>query len=287
MDSYQSWLYDTFSAFRPSPTYPTYPPYHEGPYLEDYFISRFAEDAPAVGRYFIPVSWTTCYVENRLAGLQERLSALDASKSYFTVAQHDDAIREALPPDTISFNAGGNGGGIPIPLICSPIRFQGEDPERDIFCSFVGSLTHPVRVYLAQTLGQDPKYVFSTRQWTSSVSGQELDNFVSVTRRSRFALVPRGYGRSSFRLYEVMQLGAIPVFVYDEPWFPFEDSIDWDGFSVRIHFSQVHLVDSILSQVSPESEELMRSRLAEVWESAFTMESVYDKIVEEIKTKNG
>ena len=41
MDNYQKHLIETFSNFRPSPKYPTYPPYHEGLYLEDYFFNWF------------------------------------------------------------------------------------------------------------------------------------------------------------------------------------------------------------------------------------------------------
>ena len=107
-DSYQDLLWDKFSGYRPEPTYPVYPPYHNGDYLEDYFMKRFMEDPDGFERYFIPVGWTTSYIEDKTGGLQDLLNELDPDKKYFTVAQHDDAIREKLPPDTISFNAGGN-----------------------------------------------------------------------------------------------------------------------------------------------------------------------------------
>lgn len=38
-----------------------------------------------------------------------------------------------------------------------------------------------------------------------------------------FNLAPPGWGRTSFRIGEVMQLGRIPVYIYDSlPWLPYE-----------------------------------------------------------------
>ena len=81
---------------------------------------------------------------NRRRLIQPYLDALPDTK-YFTVSQHDDAVAEKLPPGTISFEGGGNGNGIPLPLICSKLPSVKTDVDRDIFCSFVGSDTHPIR----------------------------------------------------------------------------------------------------------------------------------------------
>ena len=178
MNSYQKNLIDVFSDYRPVPTYPVYPPYHQGLYLEDYFFDWFTKNNIESERLYIPVFWTTCYIENKTNGLQDILSKLNPNLKYFTVAQHDDAIQEILPPDTISFNAGGNGGGIPIPLICSPIpEIYKKNVERDIFCSFVGSITHPIRVMMCNSLIFDQKYVVKAKNHTPSVSSNDFENF--------------------------------------------------------------------------------------------------------------
>ena len=40
-----------------------------------------------------------------------------------------------------------------------------------------------------------------------------------------FNLAPIGMGRASFRLAEIIQLGRIPVYLYEDfPWSPYEDS---------------------------------------------------------------
>jgi hypothetical protein len=273
-----------FSSWRPAPEYDTYPPYHEGLYLEDRFYELYKERNIISNRFYIPVFWTTCYCENKIQGLQEAINRLNPNMKYFTVAQHDDAVREKLPKDTICFNAGGNGGGIPIPLICSSIK-ESRKPKvenRDIFCSFIGSLTHPIRIDMYNVLKNDPKYYLRVGQWTSSVSDDNFQNFLDVTSRSTFALCPRGYGRSSFRLYEVMQLGTIPVFIYDDKWVPFEDEIDWNEFSVLIHSKYLNKIDEILSSYSEDRIEKMRNNLYKYWKENFTMEMVFDKIINRI-----
>jgi hypothetical protein len=273
-----------FSKWRPSPEYPVYPPYHEGLYLEDRFYELYKEKNIISNRFYIPVFWTTCYCDNKTNGLQEAISKLNQKMKYFTVAQHDDAIREILPPDTICFNAGGNGGGIPIPLVCSPINEElKHNNERNIFCSFVGSITHPIRMALYNKLAGNPKYHFSAKQHNCTVSKDELSNFLDITSRSIFSLCPRGYGRSSFRLYEVMQLGSIPVFVYDEKWTPFEDEIDWSEFSVLVHSSEMNRIDEILSSFTEDRIKQMQNNLYKYWKNNFTMESIFEKIVDKIQ----
>lgn len=284
MDKYQKELIDLFEQWRPSPKYPTYPPYHEGLYLEDYFYKYFTDNNIETDRYYIPVFWTTCYVDNCFGRLQQALDKLDPNKKYFTVTQHDDAIRERLPNDIIQFNAGGNTGkGIPIPLICSPIKDDIKpNLNRDIFCSFVGSITHPIRNYIYQSLANIPKYYFSARQWTNTVPESDFNNFIDITSRSVFALAPRGYGRSSFRLYEVMQLGAIPVFIYDTKWCPWDDEINWGEFSVLIDINNINHIDSILSSYSEDRIKEMQSNLKKYWLENFTMESTCKKILNRI-----
>ena len=47
-----------------------------------------------------------------------------------------------------------------------------------------------------------------------------------VMRRSRVSLSPRGYGRTAFHLSEIIQMGLLPVYVYnsnDSPWVPYPE----------------------------------------------------------------
>lgn len=280
--NYQQFLNEYFSEFRPVPTYPIYPPYHNGKYMEQYFYDVF-QNYKLDNIYYLPIDWTTSYIQNvNLPLLQEKILSLDKTKRYFTISQHDDAIKEFLPNGTIRFCAGGNAGGTPIPLVCSPIpeNMITLNKEKDIFCSFIGSMTHPIRQQIYQLFGNNPKYKIVCKQWTDKVSESDMSSFIDTTLRSNFTLCPRGYGKNSFRMYEAMQLGSIPVYVYDEDWRAFKDEINWDDFSVSIHYSQLQNLDSILSKISNDRIKLMQSNAIKAYNEHFSLEMFSKKIIQ-------
>lgn len=280
-------IYRRSMHLRPVANYSIYPPYHEGHYLEEYFLDHYL-NLEVCGRILIPIFWTNCYLQF-VSGIQEFLNTLDPNKSYFTVSQHDDAIRERLPKDTITFSAGGNAGQIPIPLICSALHdirtvntVYGRN-ERTVICSFVGSYTHPVRTEMCNTLNNIPGFVLNPKSWSDKVQSSELERFIDLTSKSEFALCPRGYGRTSFRLYEVMQLGAIPIYIYDDiPWLPFTDELNWSEFSVVIHVSQLKNLPDTLNNISQINRDNMRARMTEVYNDYFTLEGMSKNIMKRI-----
>jgi len=282
MIDYQQRLFDLFAAYRPKPTYPTYPPYHVGPYLEDRFIEDFIKQDDSLSRLFIPVSWTTIYVENKIAGLQEILNSLDQDQKYFVVAQHDDFPLHNLPRDTQIFSASQHTPKniTPIPAICSPIGNRNE--EKSILATFVGSLTHPIREKLRNIYFGNENFYFLSKMWSGSVSQSSLDQFIDITSRSKFALCPRGYGNTSFRLYESMQLGAVPVYISDDFCLPWNDEINWDDFCVLVNEQEIEDIEQILTSISDTKYNKMLNKIQEVYSKYFTLESLYPNIIKRI-----
>ena len=154
--------------------------------------------------------------------------------------------------------------------------------EKDIFCSFVGSLTHPIRQNMISILEKDSKYKLIYRQWTDKVSDVDMNNFMNITSRSIFTLCPRGYGRNSFRMYEAMQLGSIPVYIYDEDWRAFKDNVNWDEFSVSIHYTNLNNLNSILNSISQDKIEQMSKNAIKAYDDFFSLESLSKQIIERI-----
>ena len=287
MNSYQEHIFDIFEEYRPSPDYPTYPPYHKGLYLEDRFISDFIDDDNDHERVFIPVSWTTVYCDNKDGGLQNKLNQLDHSGKYFTVCQHDDAPKHILPKNTIVFSASeqvknNNPMMRPIPIVCSPLNTIGEK-EKLLFAGFVGSYTHPVRLKLRNALLNNTEYYFSIKQWSPDVSDSQFDEFLSVTSRSKFTLCPRGYGNTSFRLYECMQLGSVPVYISDDFHLPWTDELDWNSFCVLIHLDDIDYVDEILKDISDDRYDTMKDNIEKIYNQYFTLDSLYRNIVRRLR----
>jgi hypothetical protein len=273
----------TPDIFRPKPNYPVYPPYHFGLYLEDYFINEWEKSEVNSDRDFIAVSWTSYYNNGCDRGtLQSYLNTLDKNKKYFVVCQHDDAPIEDLPPDTLIFSAGGNflnKNVIPIPLICSQIP-EIPKSKKDIFCSFVGSNTHRIR----QKIYEKYKNIFYFDQsnWQPSISNEKLNNFLNITTRSKFSLAPRGYGPTSFRLYEIFQLNSVPVYVSDRHYLPWSDEIVWKDICVLISENEINDIENILNNISEEKYNSMLKNINKIYSKYFTFEGVYANIIKRI-----
>ena len=276
-----------FKNLRVPADYPTYPPYHKGDYLEEYFYKFYKNHKDTfdkTGYTYIPVYWTSVYITSKNKELlQPYLNWLPKDKKYFTVSQHDDAVQEILPPGTLSFEAGGNKNGIPLPLICSPIEKNLiKEVNKDIFCSFVGTISHnaSARVKLYKTYYDDDSFYFNEpRLWSDKVQQDHLKEFIYTTQRSIFSLCPRGYGKQSFRFYEVLQLGSIPVFVYNPEFFPFKKYIDWSEFAVCIHENDIPNLKSKLESYSEKDIKNMLKRGKEVYQEYFTMEGMSKTIL--------
>ena len=293
----QNELYDYFSEFQIDREDAVYPPYHKGEHLEEYFVKKFKTANHHSGRLFIPVNWTAVFnyrVKDGLGpgtlnrklreALFDKINNLDSSKKYFTVSTHDDAPQGTFPDDTKHFYAGGNSnlGTDPIPLVCSELQFN-QDPQKLIFCSFVGSATNSIRNHALQQLHSKDGYLINAFHWQPDVSKDQQDLFLNCTSRSRFTLCPRGYGATSYRLYESMQLGSIPVYISDKHLLPWSDKLDWSSFCIVVtNGSEYDSLDQHLKNLTESKVRKMQDKIKEVYPLYFTIPAVYNQIIERI-----
>jgi hypothetical protein len=259
---------------------PPYPPYHTGPALEECFFA-YARDR-VFAREYIPVFWTAAYMSDRAGVIQPALLSLSPFRRYFTVCQHDLAPQEILPPDTLVFSAGGlyrGPGNVPVPLVCSRLRDPIEAKPKDVFCSFVGTLTHRTRREIWDTYREDPAFRFVVfDQWTLDVPPARFELFTQLTERSRFTLCPRGFGATSFRLYEAMQLGSVPVYVSDHHHLPWADEIDWDEITVVVRPDEIPHLGARLRAIDEASYQRMLANIRRVYDDYFSLAGVCRQI---------
>ena len=280
-------------ALRPASISPTYPPYHTGEYLEEYFFKRWNDENIQSDREYIDVFWTNNFCNSMFAGqqyenIQEQLdSTLSSDKKYFTVSQFDDGPFEKFPEDTLIFSAGGNREGdniIPIPLICSPIPKELiPNKEKTILASFVGSRdTHPIRMDMCKNLSGKDGYEISAGNWSTTVPMDNFKRFSDITCSSKFGLAPRGYGKSSFRMYEILQLGTVPVYISDVHYLPWSDELDWNDFCVPVNEDEIEDIDTILKSISDVEYNQLLENGRKVYEEYFTLEGMFKNILKRI-----
>jgi hypothetical protein len=197
--------------FRQKHPFP-YPPSntHE---FERWFHDTLTPEEIIGDRIYLPVFWTAYWLKSGYGqklrerqALQAFINSLDRSKKFFTICQYDDGpMIDFKDLDIIVFGMGGGRIDYPIPLLCQPHGFK-FDCKRDIFASFVGSDTHQIRRQLVAEFAGKKDCLVTMKKYPPK-------EYCNILARSVFALCPRGYGASSFRIMEAIHYGAIPIYI--------------------------------------------------------------------------
>lgn len=242
-----------------------YPPFLNGRHFEEYFYD-FWQDLPETDKtnlHYIDIYWLNLHKLGRFnrAEIQKLVDdeckiAKQTNKIPFTLCQWDDNI-EVKKPDNLIVYSIGTSKDVPMPLLVEDVTNRLLNVERIPFhkkkylASFVGTHTHNVRRTLHSHYKDDKDFSFKIRgSWTNVVSDDLANLFINTTQDSKFGLAPRGYGASSFRYFELIQMGVIPVYIHDgDNALPFRDEIDYSKFSVSVHIKDTGKLKEILEGI--------------------------------------
>jgi FkbM family methyltransferase len=197
------------------------------------------------GRTYLPIMWTAYYCkadrepsrkEGLIKSLQRFIDSLPPLK-YYTIVQYDDGILNDLSHIDIKvFSMSGGRIDYALPLICK--AHQPITINKDLYASFIGRNTHPIRTQLLK---------LKQPGWMITNAVQKLPAFCNVLARSTFTLCPRGYGPTSFRICEALQYGSIPVYISDK--FIEPHGIDFNEYGVKVTPNQINDLPLILAGV--------------------------------------
>tara|TARA_B100002019_G_scaffold283074_1_gene289044 strand:+ start:6874 stop:7758 length:885 start_codon:yes stop_codon:yes gene_type:complete len=258
---------DTPQQWIPKNTF-AYPP-HQGlnPLIEERAFSYFTTMDIDSDYLYIPIQWTQYHCShnwgNDAASVAEMQRWADElpkkypDKKFFTVVQYDDGTLVSI--DNCKVFAASNSPKspradtqeyIPIPLLSDPHPSSPKE-QRMNKVGFVGrNDTHSMRKILCDKLMGTPDYRFEVNH-----SGGNMSQlFRDVIQDSVFGLAPRGYGPTSFRLYETMQLGSIPIYISDVFWLPFEDVIDWEKAALLVHSDDIDTIPAKVDAILDSGE---------------------------------
>lgn len=183
------------------------------------------------------VSWTSVQVNRRFDAKLPREIAirlyphLRSDVQYVTVVQFAGGLYlERLPVmrkilrNTLVLSAGGN-GHFALPLLNRPRMplpvptgdLAADAPEQYKYVlSFAGQMNGPVRQGMQDAIARSAFHNKFVLHYAPD------ETWVDVLGSSALTLAPRGTGRTSFRLYEALQLGLIPIYLYsDVAWLPY------------------------------------------------------------------
>jgi hypothetical protein len=257
--------------------------YPEGNALpfERYFEKKFNETKPNTFRTYLPIHWTAYYVNHAYGSdvsakkyLQSYIDTLDKSKKYFTIIQYDDGIlNDVLGLDILVYSMGCKKPGYyPLPLISQPINNKPQKislNEKDILFSFFGANTHPIREQLVKEL--DSEFV--------QLQTINIHKYYQYLKQSIFALCPRGYGITSFRLFESMAFCCIPVYISDDFWEPF--NIPMSEYCIKIYPDQIKDLPEMLKSVDIDK---YQSNVKYYYENYFVYSQSFRTIIDTLTT---
>lgn len=193
--------------------------------FEHWYMSTFAPPE-ARDRLYLPVMWTAYHCANGfgrkpgpLHTLQQFIDTLPQTAKYYTVCQFDDGpLVDFKDLDIIVFGMAGGRVDYQIPLLCQP-HAHVRPPARDLTASFIGGMTHECRKQVMALSGRQGYYVTD--------KNHNIVQYTTIMQRSVFALCPRGYSPTSFRIMEAIHAGCVPVYLSDTHLLPYGLPFDY------------------------------------------------------------
>jgi hypothetical protein len=267
------------------------------PWLEDTWFGMRRSPVSAFG-FFVPLFvpwlrfWGVC-VNSRglrvyLRGLRSIFNLLSPDFLYVTVCQNGNGIESSdipvpIPSNLFILSQGGKGH---VPLLLWRDQLDPKDfpVPRDYQFSvlFMGSTeTHVIRtqmIKIIQKVMPNTSYFSSSRRiWTSQYE------------KAKVILCPRGFGRNSYRLGEVLQMGMVPFYVYNDLiWLPYYDSINWSSIGFIAHIDEFETVlQRLKTELTIERISSMRAKVRSLYPTHWTGEAVIRQILNLLKSGFG
>jgi hypothetical protein len=110
---------------------------------------------------------------------------------------------------------------------------------------------------------------------------QKLIHFLNRISESKFVFCPRGIGSSSFRAYQSMMSGSIPIITGMNDY-PFEDEVDWDEISIRGSLENIKLlIDTALNMQDFEYNK-MKKKCTWFWDNYCKHDMLYNFLAQKV-----
>jgi len=287
------------SDLRPNNKTPehNYPPFKNGRFLEEYFYDYYQNLNTDIKNklIYIDVFWLNLHMLNRFDKnkiekyVNEKcLLAKQQNKKAFTICQWDDNICINKPENLIVFSIG-TSIDLPLPLIVEDIDNKLINTEeipfknKQYLCSFIGTYTHRCRNVMYDNYQQKSGFYMNIRKnWNIKIDNNLVTDFVEKTKYSKFGLAPRGYGPSSFRFFEIIQMNVIPIYIHDgDNALPFKDEIDYSQFALIYHINNINIIEKDLLNISETKYNEMLNNLKQI-KHRFTMSNTCDYVIRKL-----
>lgn len=150
--------------------------------------------------------------------------------------------------------------------------------------SFIGNRrNHPIRKEILRLVDLRAFLRDSSRDPVQQADGACGSNqvrgrlFRDVMANSKFVLCPRGIGISSWRLFETMRAGRVPVIISDQ-WVP-PVGPDWTTFCIFVKEREITSIPQLLTKREGEAP-LLGQKAREEWLRFYDEKVIFNTVVE-------
>lgn len=264
-----------------------------------YFSMTDTNEAEAI---IYPTDW------NQMNGdIFQKLSKLASPSKPIIIFHNDDdanpiRIKNALVYRTSMIRSNGAPYEFGLPAWSkdlSPslaIRRKSDKPS----IGFCGQAQIPIRSNMLSKLSKcqslTTDFIVRGTFWAGALGGGGFTNS-AATRRAEFtnnilnndfSLCPRGAGNFSYRLYETMSCGRIPVIPEASQVLPYENMIDWPSLALFVTLDNAE--SKILAEynmLDNEGFEAKQREIRKVWETHLSTNGFFSKLEEHIRCQSG
>lgn len=254
-------------------------PENNSPDFEFWFMKNVKEDE--IGdRVYLPILFTSYWKLNKygedkkaIDRLQKFIDSLDRSKKYFCLVQYDHGcLIDWKDLDVFIFGSGCRGDA-QFSLSGQPHKFDFSGVEKDILCSFVGRITHPIREKIMGLKGLDGYYI--------SDKHHNFYEYQRIMARSKFVITPRGVGFSCFKIAEAIQNLAIPIYASDEENWLIPHGGNF-SYGILVSGSAVLAIPSIVNKLQDVLHN-MQVGLPDIYKYFYSFQGNKDRILEKLR----
>jgi hypothetical protein len=162
------------------------------------------------------------------------------------------------------------------PVFIPDISKHSNGFSNNIAIGFCGDSNRPIRKETLEilkdgTIPLNHDEVFSFFQNPSVNKKIGRERFLNNLQNNIFILCPRGCGNFSYRFYETMCFGRIPVFINTDCVLPFEDKIDYKNEIPFVEEKELHLLNDKIKEYCEKYDLLERQKKCRnIWETYFS-----------------
>jgi len=144
----------------------------------------------------------------------------------------------------------------------------------------VSTIRYDTLKYLTRTSKIASNVILRRTYWgtlsQTAIRAEQRKEFIQNMLQNDYILCARGGGNFSFRLYETLCCGRIPLFINTECVLPCENIIDWKKYVVWVEEKDIANVENILlafhEKLSDPEYLLRQAECRKLWEDYFSVE---------------